>query len=209
MTNRVFRARRCTPSRSSCLKFELCLLASCASCAQQRLPLSASNAHVPLTHLTMLAWMGGKRSKLKHAKKQEGPGRRSLHDKQAASVHRASKGKRTENPAQAGAEGVPSKRARTATTSVENNAQPAVLLLKQSSSSSSYQQDRFDHFPADTPKSVPVRQGSSQYCQATKCDEDTVHKCGQPEKGSVEHKYSKKANNASLSLDLQAIELPH
>ncbi len=157
----------------------------------------------------MLAWMGGKRSKLKHAKKQEGPGRRSLHDKQAASVHRAIKGKRTEHPAQAGAEGVPSKRAHTATTTAEDNAQPAVLLLKQSNSSSSYQQDRFDQLPTDTAKSVPVRQGSSQYCQATKCDENPVHKCGQPEKGSVEHKYSKKANNASLSLDLQAIELPH
>ncbi len=159
----------------------------------------------------MLAWMGGKRSKLKHAKKQEGPGRRSLHDKQAASLHRASKGKRTEHPAQAGAEGVPSKRAHTATTSVENNAQPAVLLLKQSSycSSSSCQQDRFDQLPTDTAKSVPVKQGSSQYCQATKCDEDTVtvHRCGQLETGSVEHKHSTKANNATLSLDLQAIEL--
>jgi len=174
-----------------------------ASFAQQRLLLSVSNAHVPLTQLAMLAWMGGKRSKLKHAKKQEGPGRRSLHDKQAASVHRAIKGKRTEHPAQAGAEGVPSKRAHTATTTIENKAQPATLLSKQSCSSSSCQ---IDQLPADTAKSVLVRQGSSQYCQATRCDEDN---CGQPEKGSVKQKPSKIANKASVSLDLQAIELPH
>jgi len=175
--------------------------------------LSTSDAHVPLTHLAMLAWMGGKRSKLKHAKKQQGPGpgRRSLLDKPAASVHRASKGKRTEHPAQAGKEGVPSKRAHTATTTAENTAQPVILPSKQSSSSSSCHQDRsrFDQLPADTAKSVPVRQGSSQYCQATRCDEDTVHRRGQPEKGSVEHKTSKKPNKASVSLDLQAIELPH
>ncbi|DBA67826.1 TPA: hypothetical protein ACH3X2_014176 [Trebouxia sp. C0005] len=156
----------------------------------------------------MLAWMGGKRSKLKHAKKQQGPGpgRRSLQDKPAASVHRASKGKRTEHPAQAGTEGVPSKRAHTARTTAENTA--ATLLSRQSSSSSSCQQDRFDQLPADTAKCVPVRQASGQYCQATRCDEDTGHRCGQPEKGSVEHKPSKKPNKASVSLDLQAIELP-
>ena len=161
----------------------------------------------------MLAWMGGKRSKLKHAKKQQGPGpgRRSLPDKPAASVHRASNGKRTEHPAQAAKEGVPSKRAHTAiaTTTAENTAQPVILPSKQSSSSSSFHQDRFDQLPADTAKSVSVRQGSSQNCQATRCDKETVHRCGQPEKGSVEHKSSKKPNKASVSLDLQAIELPH
>ena len=177
--------------------------AQAAPIAQQQLPLSASNADVPPTRLSMLAWMGGKRSKLKHAKKQQGPGRRSLHDKQAASVHRASKGKRTEHPAQAGAEGVPSKRAHTATTTIENKAQPATLLSKQSCSSSSCQ---IDQLPADTAKSVLVRQGSSQYCQAPRCDEDN---CGQPKKGSVKQKPSKIANKASVSLDLQAIELPH
>lgn len=158
--------------------------------------------------LGMLAWMGGKRNKLKHARKQHGPGKHSsLNGKPVAAPASATTDKHNRQSPVALVHGASMKRARTSATAEDKlQARPA----KQSRSSFAYQLDHYDQLSAQASDRRSMSGSPDQRVNTVEdsSGQDSDHEFGQPDSKKHLHNTSKQSDKAAMSLDLQAIELP-
>ena len=188
---------------------------------------TASPALHTLHDIQMLAWMGGKRSKLKHAKNKlrssshTGTG---LNDKQAAPAVSATRDKRKEQPSTAVARGNDNKKARTMVTTKDSTL--AVRLATRSSGPSGYQEDALQLLSTDAAVDkvsglLDIR-GVVQTASLGPSHEATHEQMHQAHESQGNQHYEannktvtdsdcnikRKPRKTAASLDLQAIELP-
>ncbi len=193
------------------LRFKLQVLGSSSEIAAASRSPRALPAGISLARAAsgrMLAWMGGKRSKLKHAKKQHGAGRHtSLHETQAAAAGRPTRDKRKEPCSKSAVEGNPIKKARTAPTTEDK----AERFSPRRSSNSSVSQEK---------KEIAPQLVSAEQTQSAKfaVNQKASERTAQQAEGFLNPKErvmkdmkcntSRRPCKAAVSLDLQAIELP-
>ena len=149
----------------------------------------------------MLAWMGGKRSKLKHAKKQHSSRRQAtLDERQAAQAVRAATTTSSKSP-------LSSRRARTAETSVKGKRRPAKAsrVCKSSSCGSFGGQEQETNAASENFAAAAHSLEAEDAC--TSADEHADgHEAGQfhEAKDSSRGRHGPKASG---SLDIQAIQI--
>ena len=173
----------------------------------------------------MLAWMGGKRSKLKHAKNKLHSSRHTgtgLNDKQAAPP--VTRDKRKEQPSTAVARGNDNKKACTMVTTKDSTL--AVRLATRSSGPSGYQEDALQLLSTDAAVDkvsglLDIRGvvqtaslGTSheatheQMHQAHESQGDQYYEANNKTVTESDCNTKRKPRKIAASLDLQAIELP-